>query len=114
MKNNLSKDRMNDAIELRRAAMTLLENHGVRDGSKQDLWYNRHTPQNPEPHIAINITQTAVGRQTLNIWGRLGDKHVKVFNVDWVGETLEIVTFRRGEWENELLAMNRAPGISVQ
>jgi hypothetical protein len=68
VKSSLSKDRMSDAIELRDAAMTLLENHGVREDSKQDLWYNRHTPQNPEPHLAVNITQIAVGRQTLNIW----------------------------------------------
>jgi hypothetical protein len=39
------------------------------------------------------------------------DKHAEALNIEWRGNAVVIVSFRRGQWENELLAMGRAiPG----
>jgi len=34
-------------------------------------------------------------------------KHLKVLTMNWMGDVVDLVTFRRGEWEAELLAMSR-------
>jgi hypothetical protein len=49
----------------------------------------------------------------LNVWATLRGKHVKVLNIEWMREAIDLTTFRRGEWESELLAMGRAPGMAV-
>jgi len=44
----------------------------------------------------------------LSVWANLEDKHAKVLNIEWRVDTVEVVSFWRGEWESELLAMGRA------
>jgi len=44
----------------------------------------------------------------LSVWTNLEDKHAKVLNIEWRVDTVEVVSFWRGEWESELLAMGRA------
>ena len=45
------------------------------------------------------------GSTWLDVWGTVKGKHSKALNIRWMGQTVDLVTFRRGEWENELLAM---------
>jgi hypothetical protein len=51
---------------------------------------------------------TRDGRAVLSVWANIKDKHAKALNIEWLGEDVSFVTFRRGEWESELLAMGRA------
>jgi hypothetical protein len=44
----------------------------------------------------------------LSVWTNLEDKHAKVLNIEWRVDTVEVVSFWRGEWESGLLAMGRA------
>jgi hypothetical protein len=37
-------------------------------------------------------------------------KHGKVLNIEWLGNRVELVGFRRGEWKAELLAMGEPTG----
>jgi hypothetical protein len=43
----------------------------------------------------------------LSVWANLKDKHAKVLNNEWRGDTVEVVSFRRSEWASELLAIGR-------
>jgi hypothetical protein len=40
-------------------------------------------------------------------------KQAKVLSIEWLGERLALVSFRRGEWESELLAMRCAGAVAV-
>ena len=49
----------------------------------------------------------------LSAWASLKGEHGKVLNIEWLGDNIKVVSFRRGEWESELLAMSRAAGVAV-
>ena len=53
------------------------------------------------------------GYFSLNVWATLRGKHVKVLNVTLIGDAVGIISFRRGDWENELRAMGREAGVAV-
>lgn len=101
----ISPKRLSAAIGLRDAAVALLRNQGAAliDGR---AWFQRHTPENPEPRLAVCLAERTEGRQSLSVWATLRNGHVKVLTIDWFGEAVDVVTFRRGDWENELLAMS--------
>jgi hypothetical protein len=112
MSNISNGRRLADAIKLRNAAVALLEKQGKPEGSRGDLWFQRHTPKNPEPRLAVCLSKHPLhGHCMLNVWARVRGKHVKVLNTEWIGEAIDLTTFRRGEWEGELLAM--ALGMAV-
>jgi hypothetical protein len=98
------------ATRLREAARALLQKRGERDGDR--VWFERHTAERPEPRLAMLLCEIN-GLQCLNVWAALRGKHVKALNVVWSGDLIDVVSFRRGEWENELLAMGRTTGIAV-
>jgi len=98
-------------MELRYAALQLLGRAGERDENGR-LWFQRHTPTNPEPRLAVLLAKIG-GYPSLNVWANLRGKHVKVLNASLLGEAVGIVSFRRGDWEDELRAMGRAPGMPV-
>jgi hypothetical protein len=98
-------------MELRNAALQLLGRVGVRDEAGR-LWFQRHTSTNPEPRLAVLLTKIG-GYPSLNVWATLRGKHVKVLNATLVGDAVGIISFQRGDWEDELRAMGRAPGMPV-
>lgn len=108
----ISMERLSAAIELRNAALALLRKQGAEltDGA---IWFQRHTPENPEPRLAICLNQGAAGAQLLSVWATLSTGHAKVFTANWLGETVEVLSFRRGDWERELLAMSGSADVSV-
>ena len=40
-----------------------------------------------------------------SVWAMRKDKYGKVLNIAWLGDKVQLTSFRRGEWETELLAM---------
>jgi hypothetical protein len=63
---------------------------------------------------AIGLRDAALdGRLMLSVWAMLNGKHAKVLNIEWFGDKVQVVSFRRGEWESELLTMGRAAGFPV-
>jgi hypothetical protein len=103
--------RLLSVIELRNAALRLLQRAGERDETSR-LWFQRHTPTNPEPRLAVLLAKIG-GYSSLNVWATLRGKHVKVLNVTLIGDAVGIISFRRGDWENELRAMGREAGVAV-
>ena len=98
-------------IELRNAALRLLGRAGKRDESG-DLWFQRHSPTNPEPPLVVLLAK--MGKySSLNVWATMRGQHLKVLNVTLIGDAVSIISFRRGDWEDELRAMGREPGIAL-
>jgi hypothetical protein len=97
-------------MDLRNAALALLERKG--ESKEGNLWFEEHTPENPEPRLSILLARYR-GYPSLEVWARLRGGYQKVLNMSWRGDAVAIVSFRRGDWENELLAMGRAPGAAV-
>jgi len=62
---------------------------------------------------ASRRTSAFGGYSSLNVWATLRGKHVKVLNVTLIGDAVGIISFRRGDWENELRAMGREAGVAV-
>jgi hypothetical protein len=112
---NISGDgrRLDAAIELRDAALALLRQKGTpgRDGR---VVFEPHTPLNPEPRLSLSLSTNHLDqRSMLSVWATLNGGHHKVLNIEWLGGTVGLVSFRRGEWEGELLAMGRAGAVAV-
>jgi hypothetical protein len=108
-------DRCTTAIILRDAALALLEKRGKpTEGSEDSIWFEQPTPENPEPYLSVNLSRHPLdGHPSLNVWGTLRGKFGKVLNIGWMGEDIYLVSFRRGGWESELLAMGGALGAAV-
>jgi hypothetical protein len=105
--------RLRTAIELRDAALVVLKKRG-KQIDKGSIVFEQHSPQKPTPHLSLSLTKHPLdGHDMLSVWATLKGKHGKVLNIETLGERVELVSFRRGEWEGELLAMGRAPGVAV-
>ena len=63
--------------------------------------------------IGAAVKAPTLGLSILNVWATHKGKHQKVLNMAWTDDAVDVVTFRRGEWEGELLAMDRAPAMAV-
>jgi hypothetical protein len=98
--------RIATAIVLREAALALLKRVGERTEDKREVWFERHTPLNPEPRLSACLSHYPYGHASLNLWATCNDKHLKVLNIAWIGDTVTLITFRRGEWERELMVMS--------
>jgi len=101
------------ALIVRDAALALLEKAGKPSGDERGrIWFQQHTLENPTPHLSLSLSRHPLdGRFMLNVWCMLRGKYVKALNIEWNDEAVGIVTFRRGEWESELLAMGRAKAV---
>jgi hypothetical protein len=107
--------RFGAAIGLRDAALALLQKNGrpsqAHGGS---IVFELHSPDNPTPRLSLVMLKHPLdGRLMLSVWAMLKGRHDKVLNIEWLGDKVELVSFRRGEWESELLAMARAAGVTV-
>ena len=93
------------AVDLRRAALTLLHHKG--ELAADSFVYEQHALEAPEPRLSLRrSTHPFDGHFMLNAWANLKGKHTKVFNIGWHRpHDIRLVRFRRGEWEGELLAM---------
>lgn len=108
--------RLAAAINLRNAALALLHQKGKQSGGREGHFvFEEHTPENPTPLLSVSLLNHPLDRRqmVLNVWAMHNGKHVKVLNLEWLGETVQVTSFRRGEWESELLAMGRASAIAV-
>ena len=102
--------RIERVVTLRDAALTLLRRSGKR--SSAGIGFEESTPQNPEPRISLHLRKHPLdGRHMLSVWASVRGKHGKVLNVEWLGREVVVVSFRRGEWETELLAMGRSVAV---
>jgi hypothetical protein len=106
--------RLTAVLALRDAALVLLDRTGIAEDGNGNRWFEPHTPENSEPRMSVLLAKHPLrGYPMLNIWATLKSKHVKVLNMEWTGQAVALVTFRRGEWESELLAMARASAVAV-
>jgi hypothetical protein len=107
--------RLGAAIRLREAGLALLQKEGKQSQTHGGaIVFEPHTPENPEPRLSLSLMKHPLdGRFMLSVWAMRKDKHAKVLNIEWFGDKVELVNFRRGEWETELLAMGRAAGSAV-
>ena len=111
----MRNDRQETAISLRDAALALLHREGQPDqGRLGTKVFEPHTPQGNEPRLSLSLLQHPHnGSFHLSVWATSKGKHAKVLSINWHGERVELLGFRRGEWEAELKAMARAQGIAV-
>lgn len=107
--------RLEKAIELRDAALTVIQTKGSRevlltpDGRVSPL---EIAPghiiyasfDGPDMHGILSFQGELMG---IDIWAVLNGKRTKVFNVTWdkKGGAVDLRAFKRGDWEQELLAM---------
>jgi hypothetical protein len=107
-----NKSRLDDAVRLRNAARELLRRKGVREGG--GARFNLASPTDPYPRLSLSVCRFSPdGRLSLSVWAWRGNWYGKVMNIEWLGERIELVSFKRGEWEAELLAMGGADGVAV-
>jgi hypothetical protein len=107
--------RLDAAIKLRDAALALLQEKGrPHERLEGDVVFEPHTPQNPTPRLSLSLSKHPLDqRNTLSVWATLKGEHAKVLYIEWLGEGVQLVSFRRGDWENELLAMGHAGKVAV-
>jgi hypothetical protein len=104
--------RLAAAVRLRNAATAFLQRNGrsIRRGA---VVFEQHAPEKPYPHLSLSLISRDGMGFMMDIWGWRGDWYGKVMNLQWRGDQVDLVSFRRGEWETELLAMARAAGVTV-
>ena len=107
--------RLEEAIRLRDAGLALLQREGKQSQAFGGcIEFELARPENPYPRLSLSLSKHPLdGHPMLSVWAMRKDKCGKVLNVEWLGDKVEVVSFRRGEWEAELLAMGRADGITV-
>jgi hypothetical protein len=106
--------RLDAAIQLRDAALTVLQNRGKPSDRPGAIVFEPHTRLNPEPRLSLWLSKFPPDqRSTLSVWATLKGGHAKVLNIEWLGERVDVISFRRGEWEGELLAMGRTGAVAV-
>jgi hypothetical protein len=105
--------RLAEAVRLRDAALALLRREGKASQDGRGLEFEPITAGNSYPRLSLLLTKHPLdGRSMLNVWAMGKRKYEKVLNIEWLGGKFEVVSFRRGEWEPELLAMGPfAPGL---
>jgi hypothetical protein len=107
--------RLAAAIVLRDAAMAVLQQRGKPSKHLEGhIVFEPHTAQNPEPRLSLSLSKHPLDqRNRLNVWATHKSGHAKVLNIEWLGGAVELVSFRRGEWESELLAMGRVGDVAI-
>jgi hypothetical protein len=94
--------RQREALELRDACMLLAARHGTqREVGGAPVLEARLGP------FTVRLTPGGL-RRTLEVrHANAGSGDAPVLELRWSGEGLEVVTFRRGAWEAELLGLAR-------
>jgi hypothetical protein len=108
--------RLRAAIAVRDAAIAILQTKGERDQANHEhLVFQPHTPENPYPAISLLLSKHPLDQRfMLSVWANLkGDKYGKVLNIEWLGDRIDLVNFRRGEWESELLVLGKTGAVAV-
>jgi len=103
--------RHDQAIELRDAALAVLRKNGKQAGDS--IVFEQHTPQDElKTHLSLRLSKHPFdAHNVLSVLTNTNNEYTAVLNIEWRGNAVDIVSFRRGQWENELLAMGRAiPG----
>ena len=91
--------RRRQARELRDACMLLTARHGLaaqRSGA--------HRTEVVLDPFRIWLTPSA-GRREVEVWHDARAGSAKVLTLRWSGDDLTVISFRRGAWEHELLAL---------
>jgi hypothetical protein len=97
--------RIEEVVCLRDAAVQILRKRGTR-GSLGNTVFNEATPNSPYPRLSVSLNRFPPdGRFNLSVWAPRGDWYGKVLNIEWLDDHVELVSFRRGEWETNLLAI---------
>src|SRR4051794_40514158 len=107
--------RLRAATELRDAALVVLTKRGTRpEPHEERIVFEPHSPENPTPYLSLSLSKHPLdGHDVLNVWATRKGKHLKVLNIHSFRDGVGVVSFRRGEWESELLAMGRATAVVV-
>jgi hypothetical protein len=103
--------RYDQAVELRDAAIAVLHKNGTQAGDS--VVFEQHKQNGFQPGLSLRLSKHPFdAHNMLCVWTNFNrDKHAEALNIEWRGNAVVIVCFRRGQWENELLAMGRAiPG----
>jgi hypothetical protein len=108
----VTRSRMARALALRNAAVSVLRRKGTRADRKglARLELNTQCWDDEEPPLAMSYRTSLESRwllpHGLSVWASLRGKRCKVLNIEWSDSgTTELISFRRGGWEDELLAM---------
>jgi hypothetical protein len=118
----LGGSRLGEAIRLRDAGLALLQREGKESQREEKqsqvlrgaIEFEPAKPEKPYPRLSLLLSSHPLdGHSMLSVWAPRKDKYGKVLNIEWFGDKVEVVSFRRGEWETELLAMGRAAGVAV-
>jgi hypothetical protein len=96
------------AIEIRDAALRIMRQDASPDTPHRkqglvytwdwrqgNIWISRRTWPHPD--------DAALVASAIEIW----IDNRKVMNIEWTRDAWEIVTFRRGDWENQILSENK-------
>jgi hypothetical protein len=107
--------RLDAAIELREAALAVLRQMGEPSSSNGGaVVFQQPTELNPEPRLSLWLSKFPPDqRNTLSVWAPYKGGYAKVMNIEWLGDRVHVMSFRRGEWETELLAMGRAKEVAI-
>jgi hypothetical protein len=102
--------RREQAVELRDA---VLRKNGKQAGD--NIVFEQHKQNEFNPRLSLRLSKHPFeAHNVLSVWTNFNedkhnkDKHAEALNIEWRGNAVVIVSFRRGQWENELLAMGRA------
>jgi hypothetical protein len=100
--------RRDQAVELRDAAIAVLRKNGKQAGDS--IVFEQHKQHEFNPRLSLRLSKHPFdAHNMLSVWTNFNkDKHAEALNIEWRGNAVVIVSFRRGQWENELLAMGRA------
>lgn len=102
--------RRDQAVELRDAAIAVLRKNGKQAGDS--IVFEQHKQNEFNPRLSLRLSKHPFdAHNVLSVLTNTNNEYTAVLNIEWRGNAVDIVSFRRGQWENELLAMGRAiPG----
>jgi hypothetical protein len=99
--------RREQAVELRDAAIAVLRKNGKQAGDS--IVFEQHKQNEFHPRLSLRLSKHPFdAHNMLSVWTNFNKEHAEALNIEWRGNAVDIVSFRRGQWENELLAMGRA------
>ena len=110
-----SNEQLVTVIELRDAAVALVEKQGVPDENTDRVrwcWLGRHGGKTPKARIAI-FQFSLTKAHAVRVWASVKGRNIEVLNMVWSTKEMEVLTFRRGDWESELLAMTPTTSVTI-
>jgi hypothetical protein len=93
-----------EEVDLRDTALAILHNRGT--GREGILVYEQ---QAPYLLLSVSTGNPLDKRSELSVWANLEGKRAKVLKMAWdEADEIELISIRRGEWEDELRAIGRS------